>query len=577
MAQAEQAKDSLQFAIIGSGGAGAITTGTMILDIAAREGWYGLLGRSAGPQIRGGEAAALVRLATDPVGCLKETFDLYIAIDWNNADRFDAEIKMTADSLVIGDSANGEPPQSILDSGATVLDVPLKEIAESIPGGRQNMVAVGMALGLIGLSTETADAVIEGKLAEKGDDAINASKAGLAAGMAKAKEIKFAQSLNPPKANGKDRWLISGNEAAGMGAVRGGVRFAAAYPITPATEVLEWLAPALAKVGGTLVQAEDELASINMTIGAAFGGKASLTATSGPGLALMMESMGLAAASEMPIVVVNVMRGGPSTGIPTKSEQSDLNIAIYGVHGDAPHIVVAPLTISDCLFTTQWAAHLAEQLQGPSIVLSDQFLGQTKSVVDRPADVSFFTKRQVVETADENYRRYSVTADGVSPMTLPGTPGGQYTADGLSHAPSGTPSSRGEDHIAQLNKRQRKIEDYNYGDHWAEIDGDGPVCVLTWGSLTSAAREAIDRMRADGENVKLVAMRLLSPLLPEQINAALAGVEKLLIVEQTHSGQFHRHLRGTVDLPGDVQVLNRPGPLPIQPDEIIEKIRNWRS
>jgi 2-oxoglutarate ferredoxin oxidoreductase subunit alpha len=182
------------------------------------------------------------------------------------------------------------------------------------------------------------------------------------------------------------RWMISGNEAAGLGAGRGGVRFAAAYPITPATEILEWMAPALTKVGGTLVQAEDELASINMIIGASYGGIPSLTATSGPGLALMTESIGLAVASEVPIVIVDVMRGGPSTGIPTKSEQSDLNMAVYGLHGDAPHIVVAPTSVADCVFTTQWAVHLAESMQVPAIVLSDQFIGQARAVVGRPAE-----------------------------------------------------------------------------------------------------------------------------------------------------------------------------------------------
>ena len=182
------------------------------------------------------------------------------------------------------------------------------------------------------------------------------------------------------------RWLITGNEAAGYGALRGGVRFVAAYPITPATELLEWMAPALAKVGGTLVQAEDELASINMIIGASYGGVPSLTATSGPGLSLMIEALGLGVAAEMPIVVVDVMRSGPSTGIPTKSEQSDLNIALYGLHGDAPHLVVAPNSIADCLAATQWAVQLAEALQVPAIVLSDQYFGQTRAVVDRPAD-----------------------------------------------------------------------------------------------------------------------------------------------------------------------------------------------
>ena len=161
-----------------------------------------------------------------------------------------------------------------------------------------------------------------------------------------------------------------------MGALRGGVRFAAAYPITPASEILEWLAPSFAKVGGVLLQAEDELAAINMIIGASFGGTPALTATSGPGLALMIEALGLATAAEIPVVVVDVMRAGPSTGIPTKSEQADLNIAVYGLHGDAPHLVLAPQSIADCLFTTQWAVYLAEALQAPAVVLSDQFIGR---------------------------------------------------------------------------------------------------------------------------------------------------------------------------------------------------------
>jgi pyruvate/2-oxoacid:ferredoxin oxidoreductase alpha subunit len=163
------------------------------------------------------------------------------------------------------------------------------------------------------------------------------------------------------------------------------VRFVAAYPITPATELLEWMAPALEQVGGVLVQAEDELASINMALGASYGGVPSLTATSGPGLSLMTEALGLAVAAELPVVVVDVMRGGPSTGIPAKSEQSDISIATQGLHGDAPRLVVVPNSIEDCLVSTQWAVHLAESLQVPALVLSDQFFGQTRAVVDRPA------------------------------------------------------------------------------------------------------------------------------------------------------------------------------------------------
>ena len=157
--------------------------------------------------------------------------------------------------------------------------------------------------------------------------------------------------------------------------------------------MLEWLAPSLVKVGGVLLQAEDELAAINMIIGASYGGTPSLTATSGPGLSLMIEALGLATSAEVPIVVVDVMRGGPSTGIPTKSEQGDLNIAIYGLHGDAPHLVLAPQSVADCLFTTQWATYLAEAMQAPAIVLSDQYIGQARAAIERPADVAFIGAR----------------------------------------------------------------------------------------------------------------------------------------------------------------------------------------
>jgi 2-oxoglutarate ferredoxin oxidoreductase subunit alpha len=355
------------------------------------------------------------------------------------------------------------------------------------------------------------------------------------------------------------------------------VRFVAAYPITPATELLEWMAPALADVGGTLVQAEDELASINMAIGGSYGGVPSLTATSGPGLALMIESLGLAVASETPVVVVDVMRVGPSTGIPTKSEQGDVNIALYGLHGDAPHLVLAPNSVADCLRTTEWAVRLAEALQAPAIVLSDQFLGQARAVVDRPADAAGGAPgpRLVAGANEPGYRRYALTAAGVSPMAIPGTAGVAYTADGLEHGERGTPSSQGSDHLAQLDKRLRKLELFDYGAHWADIEGDGDLAVLTFGSCTGIVREALARARADGLAVRLVSLRLLSPAQPARLAAALEGVSKVLVIEQNHTGQFARHLRAEYDLPGKVTALHRPGALQFTPGEIHSRLVEW--
>ncbi len=263
-------------------------------------------------------------------------------------------------------------PPEILATGALILELPLKTLAAAIPGGRLNMAALGAVGAIAGLPREALEAEARVALGKKGESLAAAAVACIHAGYAAAPARAIATGATG------ERWNLSGNEASGLGALRGGVRFVAAYPITPATEMLEWLAPRLDKVGGGLLQAEDELASVNMIIGGSFGGVPSLTATSGPGLSLMMEGLGLAVTSETPVVVANVMRGGPSTGIPTKSEQSDLNIAIYGFHGDAPHLVLAAFDIRDCVFTFQWAVRLAEHLQTVAIVLTDQSLGQSR-------------------------------------------------------------------------------------------------------------------------------------------------------------------------------------------------------
>jgi 2-oxoglutarate/2-oxoacid ferredoxin oxidoreductase subunit alpha len=566
---------SISIAIVGSGGAGALTTGNSLLEAACAAGWSGLFTRTLGPQIRGGEAAALLRLAAQPVESVPDQYDLLIGIDWLNAHRFGAEIKIGPQSLVISDPRGGGPPPMVTQSDARVVEIPMKEMAKSIPDGRPNMIALGIASRLLGLSIEQASAPIEQRLADKGTAAVVASRAGIKTGFDAAASIEFGKQLTSVKPSAGRRWLLSGNEATALGAIRGGVRFAAAYPITPATEVLEWLAPNLTKVGGVLLQAEDELAAVNMIIGASFGGTPAVTATSGPGLSLMIEAIGLATSAELPIVVVDVMRGGPSTGIPTKSEQADLNIAVYGLHGDAPHLVLAPQSVGDCVFTAQWATYLAEALQSPAIVLSDQFMGQARAAIPRPADVAFIGARSVATEIAGAYERYALAANGVSPMAIPGTRGGQYTADGLTHSPRGIPTSGAADHLAQLDKRRDKLERFNYGDHWATVEGDGDLAVLTWGSLTGSAREAITRAVADGINVRLVAPRLLLPTQPEQLAKALAGVGRILVVEQTHGNQFHHYVRAFYDLPAPVRVFSRPGPLPITAGEIYGAITDW--
>jgi len=568
-------QQSLSIALTGSGGSGVMTTGSLLLEVAAKAGWYGFMSRSAGPQIRGGEAAAVIRLASEPRESADDSFDLLLAIDPGSMARFMAEIPLRPDSLVVSDAEAGRRGGELPEIAAGVLDLPMLQLAKAIDGGRPNMVALGALARMLGLAEDPIRPVLERFLQNKGPAMLAASWACVQAGFAAAASLPAFTTPALDNVSVNERWSITGNEAAGLGALRGGIRFVAGYPITPATELLEWLAAALPKVGGVLVQAEDELASINQVIGASFGGTPALTATSGPGFALMSESIGLAVCAEVPAVIIDVMRCGPSTGIATKSEQSDLNIALNGLHGDAPHLVLAPASVTDCVFTTQWAVHLAESLQTATVVLSDQSLGQTRAIIRRPADSGFSAKRRVPERFEGDYYRYAADDSGVSPMSIPGQAGGQYTADGLEHNASGAPSSLPADHYAQLEKRERKIREFDYGQHWADLEGDGSTAVITWGSSSGPVREALARLRAQGKDVRLISLRLLAPERPLAMAAALQGVERLLVVEQSHSRQFHRYLRAAYDFTAEVRVFNRPGPLPFRPGEIMQRLSDW--
>jgi 2-oxoglutarate ferredoxin oxidoreductase subunit alpha len=556
----------ISVAITGSGGSGAVTAGLILLAAAARAGHYGLLTRSAGPQIRGGESVAMVRFASRPVECMDDRFDVLLGLDWNNVERFIDELPLDGDSLILCDEQIGPPPGALASVGARVSPLGWRRIADQVSGGRLNMAALGSLGSAVGLPLSALEAGARSVIGDKGEGVLEGSLNCIRAGHGDAPATVTGGEPPPARLN------LSGNEAAGLGALRGGVRFVAAYPITPASEMLEWLAPRLELVGGSLLQAEDELASVNMIIGASFGGVPALTATSGPGLSLMMEGLGLAVASETPVVVANVQRGGPSTGIPTKSEQSDLNIALYGFHGDAPHLVLAPHSIRDCVFTFQWAVRLAEHLQTVAIVLSDQALGQSRAVVDTPEQDPSTLERKVEADPDEHYRRYALSADGVSPMTLPGTPGGAYTADGLEHSPAGIPSSMARDHAQQSAKRLHKLTGFDYGPRWADIEGDGGTCLITWGSTSGAVRESARRLQSIGRPTRVIALRLILPLRRAELARALEGSERVLVVEQNQSGQLFRFLHSEQSLPAHARSLARPGPLPIRPGEVVAAV-----
>ncbi|HEY9189823.1 MAG TPA: 2-oxoacid:acceptor oxidoreductase subunit alpha [Sulfurovum sp.] len=563
--------------ISGSGGSGAVTAGSVLLKGMANAGFYGHLSRFSGPQIRGGESAVIVNFSDHPVEYAADASDLHFAFDWRGFERFGDEIPLDRHSRILYDTAQEALPESLEKTGAAVVDVPLHQEVKHRKGSHPSSFAIGIIAAQIGLPYASLEKAVQQLFGKKGEafvsGMLDAVRTGFHLLETKDPMIKHWQ---PEQTT---RWNISGNEACALGALRGGIKFVAAYPITPASDIVEYLAPRIEQTGGNVLIAEDELAAMNMVIGSSFGGKPSMTATSGPGFSLMTEAMGLAIASETPALVINVMRGGPSTGLPTKSEQTDLNQALFGMHGEAPHVVLAPLSIADCVLTTQWAVGLAEALQTLVVLLSDQRLGQSRAIIDAVPSKTFGLKRKVLpeqaQAEKKSYERYGMTADHVTPMAIPGNTGECYTADGLEHTVTGKPSSAASDHQQQLEKRSRKITRFAYGEMWAEIvkaPKGSSIAVLTWGSAFANVKKAVLELNSEGYGIDLIALRLLMPLQADEI-WKLSEEKLVIVIEQSHSGQLYHYCLGQGAIDRSAVSLAKPGPLVLKTTEIKDFIR----
>jgi 2-oxoglutarate ferredoxin oxidoreductase subunit alpha len=327
------------------------------------------------------------------------------------------------------------------------------------------------------------------------------------------------------------------------------------------------------KYGGAVLQAEDEIAGIGSAIGASFAGKKSMTATSGPGLSLKTEMMGLASIAELPLVVINVQRGGPSTGLPTKNEQSDLFAACFSAHGDVIRPVLAPTSVADTFRTTIEAFNIAEYYQTPVIVLSDQEISQRKETLD-PIDTSQFTileRLRPVGSDLQDYKRFRQTKNHISPISHPGMLGGTYLASGIEHTESGAPTNSGAVHARMNAKRTLKFEPLKERRDLFEITGnpDAPLAMIAWGSVAGVCREALAWAKADGLNVKLLVPYLVYPVSESVYQEFLSSVQRGLVIEQTHLAQFHKMLRMHLDLPKGLKSLARSGANPFLPGEIV--------
>ncbi len=566
------ARTNINVVFAGSGGSGAMTAGAVFLRAAAHAGYYGMMTQLFGAQVRGGELASLVSISVDPVENQPDRYDLFVALDWDKVEQFAAEIPLDETTVIIADPKEGAVPPGIAKTKARTVPLAMNDpqatrLEIGLRGKRVNMFAAGAVAALVGLTPDNLKAAIDEIFEGRGEELIATNAKGAAAGVAAASGLTLNLRLDPPKPAA--RWLISGNQAVALGALRGGVRFIGCYPITPATDLVEWLAPHLQKLGGRLILAEDELAAINMTIGASFGGTPSMTVTAGPGFSLMVEALGLATAAEIPVVLIDVMRAGPSTGIASKTEQSDVNLAVYGAHGDAPRVVLAPMSVADCIYTGEYAIYVAESLQTPVIVLSDQALGQATTVIDPAADRPRPLARRVDGAPPAKpFKRYALGGDPITPMPLPGTPGHEWVAEGLTYNEAGLPASGAGLHVAQINKRAKKFVRFDPGKNWGERWGDGDTVVIAFGSTIGPVREAARRLSAAGHAIRVVGLRLIAPLPADALKRALAGARRVIVVEQNHGAQLYHYLLSQKAIPTSTESVARPGPLPFRPSEI---------
>ncbi|MDE3155176.1 MAG: 2-oxoacid:acceptor oxidoreductase subunit alpha [Acidobacteriota bacterium] len=579
------ATTDLIIGMAGSGGDGIVSAGEALMAAAAREGYRALMTKSYGPQIRGGESSCRIRIATGRLHSAGGALDLAVALNWDDFLKFGAELTVSGSTVVVWDSASGITADRLPLPGVTparALAVPLAELTKTATGSdkMKNSLVLGLLSGWLGVPAAAILAGLKKRFLRKGEALWQASERAFQAGFefARAEPLDDAVRLEPAvrPAGGAEKLLTDGNEMSAAAAVFAGCRFFGGYPITPSSEVMQFLTREIWKYGGAALQAEDEIAGVASALGASLAGVKAMTATSGPGMDLKTEVLGLASMAEVPLVVLNVQRGGPSTGLPTRAEQGDLFQACFSAHGDVLRPVLAPTSVADTFHVMVEAFNVAEQYQTPVIVLSDQEIAQRKETVD-PIDTSriaLVERQRPGESELQDYKRFLDTESGVSPMSCPGTPGGAYLGSGIEHNETGAPASSGVMHTRMNDKRFRKLQALRQRTDLFSEEGDAgaPIALVSWGSSAGVCREALARAQAAGLRAKLLVPRLLYPVADDVYVRFFAGVQAGLFVEQSYQGQLHRLVRMFVDLPRDVQSFCRSGANPFRPAEVLERI-----
>lgn len=565
-------KVDLVVRIGGESGEGIIVAGEILTLACARASFEVYTYRAYPAEVRGGHSMFQMRTANVPIFSAGDLVDILVALNQEAYDRHYSVVRKGG--VLVYDPKSVQPHDR---DDLILYPCPLEDMALNQVQAIQtkNVVTIGVLAQLFSIPQDKLEEVIREKFGSKGSQILEKDLLALKVGMEFARQnIQKKENLKLGRAEGRNRIVISGNAAVALGAIFAGCRFFSGYPITPATDILEILMKEMPRVGGISIQVEDEISALAMAIGASFAGKKAMTATSGPGLSLMSELIGFASMAEIPVVIVDVQRGGPATGMPTKMEQADLFHAVFSSHGDCPRIVIAPTNVEDCFYQTIKGFNLAERTQLPVIILSDQSLSQRYETIAIPEFNSIQIEERSIVTIEElaqGYQRYRITDSGLMPMGIPGKPGA-YIARGLEHDGEGIPSYDQGVHQAMTEKRFRKLDlalmDNDFTLRWGNPQSE--VGIISWGSTEGAVREATNQLKERGKEPDVLYIKLLSPLPRKQVEEFLKNKRKVLVPEVNYSGQLSRLLRAYFLF--DPIPLNLAGGRPFAGYEILKKI-----
>lgn len=576
----ENANNEISVRIGGQAGDGALTTGDTLALILHRMGYYVSTYKDFPSQIRAIHTNYTISASIEPKFARPNYLDIILAFDNDSVERHAHELR--PGGYIIYESTRGEYKGEVR-SDVNFFSIPLRKLAVESAGKdlMKNTVALGVLSHLAGLDREIARKIFEERfLKRKGREVVEANIRAFDAGLKAIDSLGITNApLKLKEANSPKGYLMMGDDAIAFGAIYAGCRFFAGYPITPASEIMERLAVYMPKYNGVVLQVEDEISAINQVIGAAIGGARAMTATSGPGFSLMTEGISYAGMTETPIVVVDCSRAGPSTGMPTKVEQSDLFHAVFGGHGDFPRIVLSPKDPAEAFKFTVLAFNLAEKYQLPVILMVDQFLAQNKfSVpslpknlkVDRGKILSILGSENDEET--ESYKRYRLTETGLSPRLIPGSNNGLIRITGVEHDEAGHVTTYSKHRVTMMEKRLKKLS-LAKNELPVPVVYGNPVAkktVFTFGSTTLAVIEAL----ATSPEFKIVQVRTLWPMEAEQYEDLVKDCE-LYSVENNAFGQLAYILEHV--LSRRIKRVLKYNGRPFRPEEITRRLTNEDS